>query len=278
MATVYYRGFELLIIDTDGGRHVYPSYSIDAYNLTAAASLGTLSSDTNGLVAAGSFTATVGDIVEFSDGTYTGTMRLKLQATAALADADPEYPSVALILDDQRSTYTNTSTVRIYIGDTAQPTLRPQYIGNAKAGSTTKFAYKTPLAQTIRVYGVSEDDEGQLSTFNVLEAAYDDVSVAALGGSTTLSVSTKTANYTLTDADDLILMDCTSGNLTVTLHAVASAKQKPYYIKKIDSSGNSMTIDGNVSETIDGAATKVTSVQYTSYTIVPNNAGEWSIV
>lgn len=278
MATVYYRAFELVVIDTEGGRHVAPSVTFDADNITAVASLGTLTSDANGLVAAGSFTATAGDIVEFTDGTYPGVMRLKLHATADEADADPEYPSTVYVLRDDRITYTTSGTAKIYIGDTAQPTLRPQYIGDAKAGSTTLFPYKTPLAQTVRVYAVSQDTEDQFSALNLEFAQYDDVAVAALGGSSALTIATKTANYTLTDADDVILMDCTSGNKTVTLHAVASAKQKPYYIKKIDSSGNSMTIDGNASETIDGATTKVTTVQYTSYTIIPNNAGEWSIV
>jgi hypothetical protein len=279
MATVYYRAFELIVIDTEGGRHVAPSVTFDADNITAAASLGTLTSDANGLVAAGSFTATAGDIVEFTDGTYPGVMRLKLQTTQTLADADPEYPSCIYVLRDDRSTYTTSGTAKIYIGDTAQPTLRPQYIGDAKAGATTLFPYKTPLAQTIRVYAVSQDTEDQFSALNLEFAEFDDVAVSALGGgASTLTIATKTANYTLADGDDLILMDCTSGNLTVTLHAVATAKQKPYYIKKIDSTGNSMTIDGNASETIDGAATKSTTVQYKSFTIVPNNAGEWSIV
>lgn len=93
-----------------------------------------------------------------------------------------------------------------------------------------------------------------------------------------LTVATKTGHYTLTDDDDLILVDCSGGSRTITLQAVATAKQKPYYIKKIDSSGNAMVIDGNASETIDGAANVSTTVQYTSYTLIPNNAGGWNIV
>ena len=96
---------------------------------------------------------------------------------------------------------------------------------------------------------------------------------------TALSVLTKTAAFTITDANDVILVDATSGAVTITLHAAATAKQKPYNFKKIDSSANAMTIDGNASETIDGATTKSTTIQYTNFTLVPNNTtGAWSIV
>lgn len=93
------------------------------------------------------------------------------------------------------------------------------------------------------------------------------------------NVATKTANYTVTDANDVILVDCTSGPVTITLHAVATAKQKAYNFKKIDASTNAMTIDGNAAETIDGAANVSTTTQYTNYTLVPSNtAGAWYIV
>lgn len=195
MATVYYRAFDLIIIDTDGGRHVFPSESINAYNVTASSSLGTLSSDSNGQIAAGSFTATLGDIVEFSHSTYPGTMRLKLRATSEEAFTDPEYPSTVFVLDDPRTAVTTSKTVQLYLADTAQPTVRPMYVGNAKAGGVTKIPYKSPLAQTVRVYAVSEDEEGQLSTLDVTRAEYDDIAVPPLTG-TFLSLTDTPSSYT----------------------------------------------------------------------------------
>jgi len=195
MATVYYRAFDLIIIDTDGGRHVFPNESINAYNVTASSSLGTLSSDSNGQIAAGSFTATLGDIVEFSHSTYPGTMRLKLRATSEGAFTDPEYPSTVFVLDDPRTAVTTSKTVQLYLADTAQPTVRPMYVGNAKAGGVTKIPYKSPLAQTVRVYAVSEDEEGQLSTLDVTQAEYDDIAVPPLTG-TFLSLTDTPSAYT----------------------------------------------------------------------------------
>ncbi|MGE3681946.1 MAG: hypothetical protein AB7G93_09485 [Bdellovibrionales bacterium] len=69
------------------------------------------------------------------------------------------------------------------------------------------------------------------------------------------SVASKTAAYTLTTADDVILADASGGAFTLTLPAAASNSGQIYKIKKIDSSANIVTIDGNSSETIDGNTT-----------------------
>lgn len=49
------------------------------------------------------------------------------------------------------------------------------------------------------------------------------------------------------------MVDATSGSLTMTLPTAASSTGKVFYIKKIDSSANSVIIDGAGAETIDGA-------------------------
>ncbi|MBX7220342.1 MAG: hypothetical protein K1Y36_10390 [Blastocatellia bacterium] len=73
---------------------------------------------------------------------------------------------------------------------------------------------------------------------------------------------TITATDSATAADDVILANATSGAVTVNLPAAASNSGLTITVKKIDSSGNAVTIDGNASETIDGATTKVLSSQY----------------
>lgn len=91
-----------------------------------------------------------------------------------------------------------------------------------------------------------------------------------------LSVTTKTGNYTLTNSDDVVLVDATGGDVTITTHASASAAIKPYVIKKIDSSTNKVTVDGNSSETIDGAANAKLVTQNEALTIIPD-ATNWQI-
>lgn len=66
----------------------------------------------------------------------------------------------------------------------------------------------------------------------------------------------KTANYTVTVDDIIILADPTSGDVTLTLPAAngTGIKRKLILVKKTVAA-NSVIIDGNAAETIDGAAT-----------------------
>ena len=69
--------------------------------------------------------------------------------------------------------------------------------------------------------------------------------------------STKTGSYTITQDDFCILADATSSGFTVTLPTAGGTgiTKKIVAIKKIDSSANKVTIDGNAAETIDGKTT-----------------------
>lgn len=92
-----------------------------------------------------------------------------------------------------------------------------------------------------------------------------------------MATNTISSGYTALLTDQVILADATSGSLTVTLPLLSTAKNKVFHIKKIDSTGNTVTIDGNGSETIDGDATKVITLQYTSIMIIAS-ATEWHII
>ncbi len=89
--------------------------------------------------------------------------------------------------------------------------------------------------------------------------------------------TSKTANYTATTSDHVILCDATSGAVTVTLPPVASRPGQILVIKKTDSSINVVTLDGNASETIDGAATISLGIQYASYKIM-NQGTAWFVI
>lgn len=95
--------------------------------------------------------------------------------------------------------------------------------------------------------------------------------------SSLFSISTKTADYTITVADDIIRGDATGGNITINLPTAVGIAGRAYVVKKIDSTGNTVTIDPSGAETIDGSATKVISSQYNSYKIVSNNVS-WDII
>jgi len=99
----------------------------------------------------------------------------------------------------------------------------------------------------------------------------------AEGGANIGNISTITSNTTLTTAHYVVLCNTTSGTITVTLPAATNNSRRIYNIKKTDSTGNSITIDGNASETIDGTLTKSLNLQYESLTIICDGSN-WHII
>lgn len=83
--------------------------------------------------------------------------------------------------------------------------------------------------------------------------------------------------YTVTLEDSTVLADATSAAFTITLPKAYNANGYIFTIKKIDSSANAVTVDGDGAETIDGATTQVISFQYDSVT-VQSDGTEWWIL
>lgn len=69
-----------------------------------------------------------------------------------------------------------------------------------------------------------------------------------------IEVRSKTADYTALDVDQLILVDATAGNVTITLPTAVSRRGRRIIVKKTDSSNNLVIIDPDGSETIDGSS------------------------
>jgi len=91
-----------------------------------------------------------------------------------------------------------------------------------------------------------------------------------------LSVSAKTANYTAVPTDDVIL--CSGTSFTVTLYAASGNSGRTITVKKTDiSTSNVFTIDGNGSETIDGALTTTVDTQYEEVTLVCDGSN-WHVL
>jgi uncharacterized protein (TIGR02145 family) len=90
-----------------------------------------------------------------------------------------------------------------------------------------------------------------------------------------LNVTTITSATTLNQTHNVVL--CNTGPYTVTLPAASSNTGKVYYIKNIDAQGDFITIDGNVSETIDGYATYLLNVSNHALRIICDGSN-WHIL
>jgi hypothetical protein len=91
------------------------------------------------------------------------------------------------------------------------------------------------------------------------------------------NIVTKTGDYTATATDFTIICDATSGAITITLPDADSSYRKIYHIKKVDGTGNTVTIDADGAEMIDDAATVVITAQYESVTIQCDGTEWWVI-
>lgn len=151
-------------------------------------------------------------------------------------------------------------------------------------GSSTlglRALYFGANSQTVKIQGSSSMSATWTFTFPVTAGTTGMTMIT--DGSGTMSyryiekTAAKTTTYTGTGDETTILCDASGAAFTVTLPAAASYTGKHYHIKKTDSSTNAVTIDGNASETIDGATTTTVSLQYETLTII-SDGSNWHVV
>jgi hypothetical protein len=85
------------------------------------------------------------------------------------------------------------------------------------------------------------------------------------------------STYTALPSDWLIKYDATGGASTVALPTAVGIKGKQYIVKKIDATANTVTIDANGAQTIDGMLTAVLIGQWDVITLVSDGAN-WMTV
>jgi hypothetical protein len=91
-----------------------------------------------------------------------------------------------------------------------------------------------------------------------------------------ISISTKTANYTVLSSDCFLKGNCVSNPVTFTLPAASSVTGNIFYFKKIDATTNLMVIAANGSDMIDGAGSVSTSIQYQAFSMISDGT-TWSV-
>lgn len=89
--------------------------------------------------------------------------------------------------------------------------------------------------------------------------------------------SSTSTTITLNNNDFTFNSDATSGNVTVNLPTAVGCKGRIYTVRKLDASVNTVTIDGNSTETINGATTVVLSAQY-SFRMMQSDGANWMVI
>jgi len=165
-----------------------------------------------------------------------------------LTSAEDDIQKALDVIDDAfaAADFTITSKV-VYLDDDVQK------------GFTTDSGGVTPSSHSTSVVGtggISTSGAGATLTINL-----DD-----------LALATKTSNYPMVAADDIIIGDTAGGDVTITLPA-ANAKDRVRITKK--SNSNTLTISRAGSDTIEGATSITLTDEYQSVTLISDGTNTW---
>jgi hypothetical protein len=86
-----------------------------------------------------------------------------------------------------------------------------------------------------------------------------------------------TASTSVVSSDFAIIADSTAAAITVSLPPAATANGRIFFVKRVNAGANNVTVDPFGSETIDGAATHVLTLQWHRVEIISNGTA-WFIV
>ncbi len=147
------------------------------------------------------------------------------------------------------------------------------------ASNSVPLAKLTNATGTAKIVGRYSASTGAWEELTISTGLAVDGSgnLTASGGAGTPAIATKTTTYTTTNADHTILVDATSGAFDVTLVAVSGNAGLIQVIKKIDSSTHNVHVEGNGSETIDGALFQSLNAQWQSIEIQTDGTA-WYII
>lgn len=99
----------------------------------------------------------------------------------------------------------------------------------------------------------------------------------AWGNGMSFATNTQTSSYTVTSSDTVVFANATSGNVTITLPAASGLAGYRFYIKRIDSTANTVTVSRTGTDTIDGLTSFTLDLQYTAFGVVSNGSA-WYIL
>lgn len=156
--------------------------TLSVTNLTAGGSFGTVVSDANGVITGGTFSATIGDVAEFSHATYPETFRITLAETEDLAYLRRAgTPTAAYILENLYTATVNSDRVQFYAQDLDNMGQRPILLGEGYVG-TTYVPYQSNLPKRLRIFPMSFTDESDMVRAHFDTTNYEDIDIPAIGG------------------------------------------------------------------------------------------------
>jgi hypothetical protein len=169
-------------------------------------------------------------------------------------------------------------------GTGSVPTFTEDLADNSVGADEIRLENNEPLrgrnfanSGDVNILKVGPDDGVELLTLptysgsNVATEDHVSTEIAAVP-TANINVSTKTANYTVTNSDTHILCDATAGSFIITL-PLSSTITREVVVKKMDVSSNTVTLNFTGGEDLDGDVGPVIDIQYQAVRLAPITSG-----
>lgn len=98
-----------------------------------------------------------------------------------------------------------------------------------------------------------------------------------VNGPLAVAIITKTAAYTITATDSVILADATSAAFTLTLPTAVGVAGRYYTVKKVDGTANAIGLATTASQTIDNSPTRGITIPYDALTVI-SDGSNWFLI
>ena len=154
---------------------------------------------------------------------------------------------------------------------------------NAQVNTVDSVAGKTGIVTLVKgdvgLGNVDNTSDADKPVSTAQQAALDlklNLAGGTLTGAVARPTATITASSTVSIDNFVTFIDASSADITATLPAAVTNANKVINLKRIDSSGNTVTIDGNGAETIDGELT-LTLYSLENITIISNGSNWYAL-
>jgi hypothetical protein len=178
----------------------------------------------------------------------------------------------------------SSPTQNLHVVGSGNTTLRVQgsdgYYGalNVKGGTgDSAWLWQPANTSELRFFTVDDDRIVILGTGEVGIGTSAPKSGLHINSSLATALSVKSSDYTLTGADHTILVDCSNGNVTLTLPTAVGCVGRIYMIKRVDGTNNAANINSNGSEEIEGSTNPASVAALGSLTLQSDNSGWWKM-
>jgi len=146
-----------------------------------------------------------------------------------------------------------------------------------KVGETTRPPFVVESTELVENLNADLLDGKHADEFPLLSGSNIFTGTNTFGSSVAFSVVSTSSNLVLTDIHHTVLVDASDGNIIVTLPSAEGIDGRIYIVKKVDDSFNSVVIQAQEGQYIDGMSSVELTCQYAAIE-VQAFGGQWYII